>query len=510
MDLAKRRRPFLRRAISLLRRRLRKKSSRGRRRSAAAGATLPRTFKIPRGGEVCAQAVNDWSELVGLRGELERLRLSALGDSALALRALCDAGSGDGEVCAAAGELRDGLLDARHAVVEQTIAEIDSVFPEAASEVCYEAEVEAARSLRQRVIEWLRAAPISESAELAGKYAASANLAPGDVDRHADESPESEAGMTDAEDTNVNETSAASTTTDGADSVEEALASMEDELKDLTGLVSSEGEEGVPTAETVGDTGAEEAVGAEAAASAESSAADAVESAAEDAQPESAPPEETGADAVAASSPAVAPESSASESAAPESVEPESAEPVSAPTDPAPTAGSVEEIPAVTETEGAAAAAVPPSPPPPEPVQRAPFTPTSRFRYSSGRTNRPPADEVSSAIENMAGFLLDEVSRLWTEARTGMEEIVAYREEVQRTHQQVTALHGEITKMRGEVASSRGEAAQLRAQIENVRDDAARARQRADASALEAQSAADQAAAAAREAETAARFQRGT
>lgn len=153
-------------------------------------------------------------------------------------------------------------------------------------------------------------------------------------------------------------------------------------------------------------------------------------------------------------------------------------------------------------------AAEPPPASSPAPKQR--FTNrSSASQDRPQRTARPrrtasnhQSRSAESAIENFAGFLVEEVNSMWAEAREGLEEICAVRDEIESIRNEIRRTHQETIGMRDAAYAARKEARHLQSQIQNQRDDANRARQRADAAAVDAQASSDRAAAAAREAES--------
>ncbi|NOX57468.1 MAG: hypothetical protein GXP29_01250, partial [Planctomycetes bacterium] len=77
--------------------------------------------------------------------------------------------------------------------------------------------------------------------------------------------------------------------------------------------------------------------------------------------------------------------------------------------------------------------------------------PTRYRRSASGHRSQG----VESAIENLAGFMVNEVNGLWTEARDGLSEICTFREEIESIRDEVARLHRDMLNMREAAATAR-------------------------------------------------------
>lgn len=523
------------------------------------GRRMRGSYKIVRAGRPTRVKPQDHEDLLALREELEYLRLCGQGDSAHALTLLCRSKAFDD--VDTADYLRDCLIDARAPQQALALEAMDADHPQLGDELDRDKIAAKARRFHVKVAEQLAAANLDFAESVASQYAQSVGLdlaklvTDTDGQNMSDSKPtdettdpagtaenEVEASISDestevgdiVESDAVSDTATDATidnTADG-DSVDEALASVEDDITALNDLV--EDAEAIAQQALSDDSEVEagEAGGNEAVAPIEEKTsdeatadlndlADALMDEAEQATGEVETDIETST-AAASTDTSDAIDATVTEqqsTATPDTIEsnvenveatamPDVSQATSevvtgaatvaaAPSEStSPDSKHVTSATAPTQPQTAAPAA----PPPPLDAGHPPVADRS---VRSGQRLRP--DRLQNAISDMGEFLLDEVAGLWNQARASIEHINHLRTQIEQVHRHIHDAHQQMLQKRDEAADASEQARRMLDQIDNIRQDMVRTRKRVDDCATDAQEAADRAASASREAQTYAR-----
>lgn len=131
-----------------------------------------------------------------------------------------------------------------------------------------------------------------------------------------------------------------------------------------------------------------------------------------------------------------------------------------------------------------------------EPPSAVEIMPQSDPAPATSHANVPPAegiDRIQAGLEQVAKFLVTEVSQLMAEACAARDEVLRYQTDSASEHREISRLHAEVVELKSTVAEAVQQAQQARIEAQTARDDAQRARTRAESKADEAEIAADRA-----------------